>query len=675
MRNPKRRRVLGAALLLVASTGVVSLAPATTASAATISASVANAGTIGTLYIDAIYNGAGGGGAYDEGYQWTGDGRLWSFNKTTNQLIAPVSSLGVAGSPTTVRLELYPKPTSDYSTPYDAWSGSVGGVNLQRQSSDGPNWLNFGQIPLPTLGQLDAFRIEGAIISSTAVADGRVEFDVFQIPCSYPDTCPAPKSTSTGVAAGSFATGKSKAGRWTGGIGWPGHYIVFVRDTATGRNVHGFMEIAPGRVPSLDLDAVCFGLTTCVYDQGAPAVPQGGFHPVSPIRVLDTRTGTGIANGPVRAGDGRHWSPDPITRRDEARNHDLKVTGVAGIPESGVSAVLLNVTAVGPLGGGFVSVYPRPSAVGDVFNDQATYRTPSTSNLNLSPGETVPNLVLARVGAGGTIRINYFGYFPMHVIADVAGWFDTGAPGVAQGGLGFTGVAPARLLDTRSGAGGRFAAGDDRSLTVAGVGGVPQDAQSVVLNITSGSPEGSGYVTAYPDGQPRPNASNLNLHPGQTRPNLTVVKVGAGGRIRLAALETDTDLMVDVFGYYGGGGGRTTAIDPVRVVDSRTGAGTAMRTFGPGETRTVRVAGTSGVPASATAVLLNVTATDTDSWGWLGAWPSGSPQPTSSNLNWTGGRTVANMVIVGVGANGSISLYNDSGNVNVLVDVFGYVQP
>ena len=85
------------------------------------------------------------------------------------------------------------------------------------------------------------------------------------------------------------------------------------------------------------------------------------------------------------------------------------------------------------------------------------------------------------------------------------------------------------------------------------------------------------------------------------------------------------------------------------------------------------MAGVGGVPAGARAVILNVTAADTTSWGWLTVWPSGQARPSASNLNWPGGRNVPNMVIVGVGGDGTVSIYNDLGNANVLVDVFGYV--
>jgi len=678
----KFTRATSALLLAAAASALVTVGQSPTVEAATttLSVGIATGGSIGNMGIDAIGPGLPGGGEYDKYSRWESNGNLVGMVKSgAGYVDGGGSPFTVNGTATTLRVELFPKPTSDYDIPYDVWRGNVGGSAAQRdQSRDGPNWRNFGIMPLPTIGQGDAFRIEGAIVSSTPVPDGRVEFDVFQIKCGYPDICIDTKYSSTGVPVGSFASGASRNSRWSGSVGWPGRYIVFVRDNATGRKVHGFMEIEDGKVPAIDLDVSCFGMQTCVYDAGSAGTPSGGFHPVSPTRILDSRIGLGIDTGAVRPGDGRLADPNPVNRRIETRNHELKVTGVAGVPTSGVSAVLLNVTAVAPPSWGFVSVSPRPAAIRDVFDDQATYGAfPATSNLNLTGGETVPNLVLARVGAGGTIRFTYAGFGDMNILADVAGWYDTGAPEVLQGGLGFTGVeTPARLLDTRNdigGIGGRFQVGDDRALKVAGLAGVPADAQSVVLNITSVFATGLGYVTAYPNGRPMPIASNLNLYPAQTRANLAVVKVGTDGKIRLAMFETDADLVVDVLGYYGSRGGKTTAVDPVRLVDSRSGLGTPKQIFGPGETRNVQVAGVGGVPANATAVMLNVTAAETDSWGWLTVWPTGGRQPTSSNLNWVGGKIVPNMVMVAVGANGQISIYNDLGHAHVLVDVFAYV--
>ena len=129
-----------------------------------------------------------------------------------------------------------------------------------------------------------------------------------------------------------------------------------------------------------------------------------------------------------------------------------------------------------------------------------TGRIPSTSNLNIENGDPTPNLVLARVGAGGKIRIfDYVG--PTHVIADVAGWFGTG--GAHTDGTGFSGVVPGRVFDSRAGIGTaakQFAPGETRSVRVAGVSGIPSTAQSVVVNITMVGSSGSGYATAFPTG-------------------------------------------------------------------------------------------------------------------------------------------------------------------------------
>ena len=280
-----------------------------------------------------------------------------------------------------------------------------------------------------------------------------------------------------------------------------------------------------------------------------------------------------------------------------------------GIPASGVSAVLLNVTAVGAgaPGPGFMSVIPKPPRVGDVFNDQGSYGAfPNTSNLNLESADPTPNLVLARVGAGGKIRIyNYLG--PTHVIADVAGWFGTG--GAHTDGTGFTGVVPSRVLDSRLGIGtpGRqFAAGETRNIRVAGVAGIPTNAESVVVNVTMVGSPGSGYVTAYPTGGGLPNASNVNIVPGGVRANTSVVKVGTGGQISLYVAETNSDVIVDVLGSYGPGGGRVTTITPERFGDSRC----EQTVSAMARSRNIQIAGRGSVPANATAVIANVTAVE-----------------------------------------------------------------
>lgn len=119
------------------------------------------------------------------------------------------------------------------------------------------------------------------------------------------------------------------------------------------------------------------------------------FNSLSPSRILDTRSGTGGFSAPV--GVGGTISPT--------------VTGVGGVPASGVSAVVLNVTVTEPTASeGFLAVFPSGAT------------RPMASNLNFVAGQTVPNLVMAKVGADGKVSVfNNLG--TSHVIFDVVGWY------------------------------------------------------------------------------------------------------------------------------------------------------------------------------------------------------------------------------------------------------------
>ena len=692
--NHRFRRGAMVLALVAGATTTVTLFEVSSASALAVPFTIITGGSTGTVYVDALYGaGCGGfspdGSGYDAGWDWDTAGTLVvrpPFLELPTNVPSPSPSGCGSATVSTLRLEMYPNLNN-----YDPWVGNVGGANSQRsRASDGAGFANFGNVPLPTIGDGSAFRITGSIISSLPIPNNRVIVDIFQVPCGFPDVCVQPPQTNTGAYVGAFTTGKNKLNQWTGSVGWPGRYQVYVKDCPTGwtsgvcagahRDVVGFVNIADGQVPTWDLDAPCFGILNCSYLAGGLTTPTGGFHPLPPTRILDTRTATGIANGAVRAGDGRlPTNFNPLHRVDETANHDLKVTGIAGIPAYGVSAVLLNVTAVQAPGGGWVSVIPRPPST-DIYNNQGTYGADppaSTSNINLTLGEVVPNMVFARVGAGGTIRFwNAMPSGTMHIIADVAGWFDTGATTTPAPVLRFNGVTPQRLLDSRVGIGGPtalFLPGDDRELQVRNIPGVPANAESVVLNVTAASPSGLGYVTVYPSLTGLPNASNLNLAPGVTRPNLVVVKVGTDHKIRLAVFEAETDLIVDVFGYYSSSGGLTTAIDPVRVADSRTGLGMVGGRFAEGEIRVVQIAGAVGIPTNATAVILNVTVGDGSTGGFLTVWPGGT-MPNASNLNWLPGTIIPNMVMVGLDSGkGTISIFNALGEAHVIVDVFGYV--
>ncbi|MFB9714620.1 hypothetical protein [Arthrobacter methylotrophus] len=81
----------------------------------------------------------------------------------------------------------------------------------------------------------------------------------------------------------------------------------------------------------------------------------------------------------------------------------------------------------------------------------------------------------------------------------------------------------------------------------------------------------------------------------------------------------------------------------------------------------------SGIPASVSAVVFNLTVTGPQSFGFVSAFASGTERPNASNVNFGVGQTVANSVTVPVGADGKVTLFNRSaGTSHLIADVSGY---
>ena len=235
-------------------------------------------------------------------------------------------------------------------------------------------------------------------------------------------------------------------------------------------------------------------------------------------------------------------------------------------------------------------------------------------------------------------------------------------------------ITPTRKLDTREGNGAplaAFAAGMEETVYVLGAGGVPpRDVTAVVMNVTVTDPTAAGFVTVWPTGEAKPNASSLNFTAGQTVPNLVLSKVGANGRISMTVSEGSAHLIADVVGYLSKSGGSSLVpLTPTRLRDTRD----AGAPVGSGSTIDIKVTGTAAVPASGVnAVVLNVTVTDPTSAGYITVWPTGEPLPNASSLNFTAGETVPNLVITKVGANGAFSLRNSDGDTHIVVDLLGW---
>lgn len=245
-------------------------------------------------------------------------------------------------------------------------------------------------------------------------------------------------------------------------------------------------------------------------------------------------------------------------------------------------------------------------------------------------------------------------------------------------------LTPARLADTRSGrttvdgqarGGGLVTPAKPLVLTVGGRGGVPSSGvAAVALNVTATGPTGAGYLTAYPNGQPRPNASNVNFTAGQTLANSVVTKLGSNRVVIYSSVPTH--VIVDVSGYFIAGG--ITAVNPARLADTRPGRSTVDGQFRGAGARTpstplnLKVTARGGVPANANAVALNVTVTDPTGEGYATVYPTGQARPGASNLNFRAGQTVANSVVAKVGSGGQVTVYSSVPRAHLIVDVSGY---
>lgn len=363
------------------------------------------------------------------------------------------------------------------------------------------------------------------------------------------------------------------------------------------------------------------------------AVPTPGLRPEPPTRVLDTRTGVGATARPVEAGE--------VVRVDLA----------AQAGEGGLAAAL-NLTATESEGWGYVTAYP----CGDEI--------PNVSNVNVDLGRSVANHAVVPLDATGGVCL--VPSVRMHLIADLTGVFDLGAPDR------FTTLAPTRALDTRSSGG--IDAGGVARVQIAGRYGVPAGATAVSFTLTAVEPAGWGYVTAYPCDVERPNASNLNYTAGSTTANLVTVKLAADGSLCLSTYAA-SHLLVDLTGvYWPGGDAGFRGVQPERWVDTRVADGGPLPAGERGSVLFQWFADLDPV-----SVVANLTVTETSDAGFLSAYPNpgtvplcGTGEPAVSTLNFRAADTVAAAAIVQLVPHGTMCVFTSS-TAHVIVDVAGFM--
>jgi RHS repeat-associated protein len=277
--------------------------------------------------------------------------------------------------------------------------------------------------------------------------------------------------------------------------------------------------------------------------QGWYASPAGssasGFTAVKAQRVLDTRTPQGDC------------TPGVCARLSAGSTLTVDIAGQGDVPATGVTAATLNITVVNPSAAGFLIVYPSGET------------QPAASNLNYVTGDVLAQLVTAKVGTDGKIKI--VSAAATDVLIDVQGYFSAASAATYQP------VSPARLYDTRDNTGAatctstscdELTTGETITLTVANKAGLPTaaDITAIVVNLTATNTMtgNAGYLKAYPNGPPPPDGTALNFQNAETVANLAVVPVSSDGKITLLAAGGTTDVIVDVQGWYTRPRGTTT---------------------------------------------------------------------------------------------------------------------
>lgn len=303
-------------------------------------------------------------------------------------------------------------------------------------------------------------------------------------------------------------------------------------------NYSGGQVVANGAIVKLSGDGtVCVFVlrgTDLVVDVTGFANADSPLGIVSPARFYDSRPGEPTVDG-AQSGAGR---------RSSGQVTDVQITGREGIPDDAV-AVVVNITAIRPDSQGFVTVFPCGSP------------QPTASTLNPSAGAVVANGAIVEIGSGGTICVVSNRGFDLAV--DVTGFVPQGS--------GFGTLNPARLFESRPDSDGtidgkdwirtRVRAGTVAEVEVPFRPGVPVDIDSATLNVTAIRPAGAGFITVYPCGEDRPNASTLNYQPGQVVANSVIVQPGDLFRVCIFANQ-EMDLIVDITGYTTAS---TTAVD------------------------------------------------------------------------------------------------------------------
>jgi alpha-tubulin suppressor-like RCC1 family protein len=474
--------------------------------------------------------------------------------------------------------------------------------------------------------------------------------------------------------------------------------------TPSGVTANSFTFTTPAESAGYDQVQVTTpaGVSALTLAAGYIYTGLGSFVPMTPFRILDTRSGLCGVHRCGALGAGQTLSLQ-VTGYTDARTTE-------SVPAN-ATAVVLNVLAVNGSSASLLTVYPNGTG------------RPLASNLNFPAHENVANLVTVALGQNGTSdtqrEVNLYNALgTLNVVADVEGYFVAQAASNPAGE--FHAIAPLRVCDTRAkqpandcnqGHSTDNTIGPGQVLKVnvsgvpSGVGGsaasIPTDgtAGAAVLNLTAVAGTQATWLSAFPT-QPNgtcltsvPGSSTINVSAGGAEANRVMARLGpshSGGPntdVCVYNAAGTINVVLDASGWFGSAtgsppsGAQYQAIGPTRICDTRSGTGTLCsgHQLTSGGTQLVRVAGVGGIPGSgAVAIIANLTAVNGSQPTYLTVYPADvRSKPNASDLNLNPGIALPNLVVVGLASGahpGDVNLFNAMGSINAVLDVDGWFQ-
>ena len=381
--------------------------------------------------------------------------------------------------------------------------------------------------------------------------------------------------------------------------------------------------------------------------------------PVTPCRLVDTRTGS-----PIQGGTSATFNLPMLAQNG----------GVNGactpFDLSTAQAYSLNVTVLPATTLNYLTIWPTGQPM------------PVESLMNSYDGRTKANATIVPAGANGAV--NVFVTDTANVLIDINAYFDP-----SGSNLQFFPLPPCRIVDTRNDQdGGTLQAGMERDYPIPGQGmmgncGIPSSAAAYSFNITVLPTQGSlDYLTVWPEGETKPVVSTINDYVGDPAvANAAIVPAGTMGATAFYPNDHNTDLLIDTNGYFAPlNSGQPIpplslyTVSPCRVLDTRQANGGNGPFMGMLTVPMVNNPNGCPIPAASQAYVVNATVVPDPVLGFLTLWGQGT-QPVVSTLNAYDGAVTSNLAIVPANTTNGTMLAYASDKTNLIVDAFNVMAP